>query len=290
MTSASRVFLRFRVGQFECFAICDSTHITRRRLFAGSISTGLADEIVRTADSSTLAYPAPRTCLLVRGPQETCVLIDAGAGIGSGTSAWDQGELQRHLALTGTDPDNVGVVILTHAHLGHAGGALDISGRPAYRRARYALGREEWAFWMSRPDLRSRRLQGMADRIHAHLSALEGRVTLLDSGAEIVPGIRAVAAPGHSAGHLAISISSENEELLCLSDTVLAPVHLEHPEWYTRYDLRPEQSVTSRVRLLDRAAASGALVHAYHFPFPGLGRVRSKGRAWQWQPYDAQAT
>jgi glyoxylase-like metal-dependent hydrolase (beta-lactamase superfamily II) len=209
------------------------------------------------------------------------LLIDPGAG----TSARDAGQLRCRLALADTSADEVDLVLLTHAHLGHAGGAVDaLTRRPAYKGAQYVLSTDEWEFWMARPDLRSRRLQQMADRIHRHLDTLGDQVTLLRGGDEIVPGVRAIAAPGHSPGHQAISIMSEGIEVLCLSDAVLAPIHLQHPDWYARYDLRPEQAMTSRLRLLDRAAASGALVHAFHFPFPSLGWVRQTGPAWRWEP------
>lgn len=286
MITPASLCYRFAIGRFECFALSDGVGTKGRRPFVGSVHSGLGDGAQADESIPTTSYSAPRTCLLVRTPR-TSVLIDTGAGpLGRGS---DQGRLLRILPLADISAGDVDMVILTHAHPGHAGGTLDGSGHAAYPAARYTLATDEWEFWTGRPDLRSRRLQHMADRIYAGLSELQNRVALVAGGDEIVPGIRAIAAPGHSAGHLAISITSEGEELLCMGDVVLAPRHLEHPSWYARYDLRPEQSVTSRIRLLDRAAASGALVHAYHFPFPGLGRVRPEGRAWRWEPHVSQA-
>jgi glyoxylase-like metal-dependent hydrolase (beta-lactamase superfamily II) len=286
MNTTASVCYRFTIGRFECFALSDGVGIKRRYPFLGSVRTGLADGEQADERIPTTSYLAPRTSLLVRTPGK-CVLIDTGIGsLGRGS---DRGCLVRNLPVAGVSAGDVETVILTHAHLGHAGGALDATGRATYPAACYTLAADEWKFWMAKPDLRSRRLQRMADRISAGLTVLQDRVALVVGGDVIVPGIRVIAAPGHSAGHLAISITSEDEELVCLGDVVLAPDHLEHPAWYTRYDLRPEQSVTSRIRLLDRVATSGALVHGYHFPFPGLGRVRSKGRAWRWESHVAEA-
>jgi hypothetical protein len=45
-----------------------------------------------------------------------------------------------------------------------------------------------------------------------------------------------------------------------------------------------ERSVLSRSRLLGRGADENLLVHAYHMPFPGLGRVERHGSAFRWIP------
>ena len=103
---------------------------------------------------------------------------------------------------------------------------------------------------------------------------------------ETVPGIRAVTAPGHTPGHMALEISSEGEQLLCIADLVLHPIHLEQPEWYAVVDFIPEQVVATRRRLLDWAAGRKALVLAFHFPFPGLGHVIQKGEGWKWLPME----
>ena len=58
------------------------------------------------------------------------------------------------------------------------------------------------------------------------------------------------------------------------------------PDWYPG-DLAPEQGLATRRRLLDMAAAEGLLVHAFHFPLPGLGHVVPKGEGWRWQPIEA---
>jgi glyoxylase-like metal-dependent hydrolase (beta-lactamase superfamily II) len=85
---------------------------------------------------------------------------------------------------------------------------------------------------------------------------------------------------------MALEISSEGEQLLCFSDAALHPIHLEQPEWYAVVDFAPAQAVSTRRRLLNRAAAQKAMVLAFHFPFPGLGRVVQKGEGWQWQPIE----
>ena len=83
---------------------------------------------------------------------------------------------------------------------------------------------------------------------------------------------------------MALAISSRGEELLYISDTVLHPIHLEHPEWCAAVDFAPDQVTATRHRIFNRAAAEKALVLAFHFPFPGLGYITQKGEGWEWQP------
>jgi len=91
-------------------------------------------------------------------------------------------------------------------------------------------------------------------------------------------------APGHTPGHMALTTSSGGEQLLYISDAVLHPIHLEHPEWYAAVDFTPEQVVATRCRLLNMATVERAMVLAFHFPFPGLGHVVQKGEGWKWHP------
>jgi glyoxylase-like metal-dependent hydrolase (beta-lactamase superfamily II) len=102
---------------------------------------------------------------------------------------------------------------------------------------------------------------------------------------EVVPGIRAIAAPGHTPGHTAFAVSSKGEKLLVTSDAFLHPIHVEYPEWHATIDLDPQQVVTSRRRLINLAINSMMLVLAFHFPFPGLGHITQKGERACWQPF-----
>jgi len=51
-----------------------------------------------------------------------------------------------------------------------------------------------------------------------------------------------------------VSISSGDERLLYVGDTVLYPFHLEHPDWLPIYDLIPEQAEVSKRHIFDLAA------------------------------------
>ncbi len=116
-----------------------------------------------------------------------------------------------------------------------------------------------------------------------NLPPIKGRLHLVDRETEILPGIQAIAAPGRTPGHMALAISSQDERLLCVSDVVLHPIHLERPEWHAAVDFDPGQIEATRIKILTKAATEKALVLAFYFPFPGLGGVVQKVQGWQWQ-------
>ena len=100
--------------------------------------------------------------------------------------------------------------------------------------------------------------------------------------AVLLPGITAVEAHGHTPGQAAIAIHSENEQLLYISDAMLHPLHIENPGWQTNYDWHHEKAMQSRLKLMQLAHEENMLVNAFHFDFPGLGRIEKPGTNWAW--------
>jgi glyoxylase-like metal-dependent hydrolase (beta-lactamase superfamily II) len=143
-------------------------------------------------------------------------------------------------------------------------------------------------FWTSNPDLHNPRLDNhikelLVTSAQKNLPPLKGRIELFEGEKGVAPGVHVIPAPGHTPGHIAVVISPSKEQLLHLADSVLHPMHLEHPTWRNAFDLNQDDAATTRRRLFDRAAADNANVLAYHFPFPGIGRVIKSGNAWKWE-------
>ena len=63
------------------------------------------------------------------------------------------------------------------------------------------------------------------------VTPLKDMTILLEQEEEILPGVRVLFAPGHTPGHMVIFFASDGERLLYVGDTVLHPLHLEHPDW-----------------------------------------------------------
>jgi glyoxylase-like metal-dependent hydrolase (beta-lactamase superfamily II) len=99
---------------------------------------------------------------------------------------------------------------------------------------------------------------------------------------EVLPGIQAVKADGHTPGQIALTIHSKKEHLLYISDAFLHPLHIERIDWQTNYDLDHAKAKQSRLKLLNLAYKDNMLVSAFHFEFPGLGRVDKINQNWTW--------
>lgn len=279
---------RFKVGAFECFAISDGTFTYEPPLipppadflFANAPKT-LLREILNEHSiqpEEWMAFVSPFTCLMVNTGRHK-VLVDTGAdGLTPNT-----GRLLRNLHAVGIEAGDIDTVVLTHGHDDHVGGNTDAKGKSSFPTARYVMWKEEWTFWTSE---QPERLYGNEDFTFArkNLLPIQDQIDLLDHEVEIVLGIRAMPAPGHTPGHMAVSVSSGGKQLLCISDAFLHPIHVEHPEWHAAHEVAHEQITKTRDFLLNKAATEEALMLAFHFPFPGLGHVVRRRTRWQWQP------
>jgi glyoxylase-like metal-dependent hydrolase (beta-lactamase superfamily II) len=285
----------FTVGALACAIVSDGSfayHDPASLLFANAPQPE-RDSALRAfgIDAQTWhEYVSPYSALLIDTGQHK-ILVDTGAGGFAPTN----GYLLDNLKAEGVDPATIDTVVLTHAHPDHIGGNLDGGLRPAFPNARYVLWRDEWQFWTGAPDLSTLPIpeplkELLVDSARRNLPPLESQVALLERDTELAPGVRAIAAPGHTPGHLVVAVASDGERLLWSGDALLHPMNVHHPEWCAAFDLQPDQAIATRGRLLSWAADEDLLLHGAHFPWPGLGRVRRADAGFRWQSLDQPQT
>jgi glyoxylase-like metal-dependent hydrolase (beta-lactamase superfamily II) len=158
------------------------------------------------------------------------------------------------LAELGVEPESIDVVVLTHLHFDHVGGATRRRGdnvEPVFRRARHIVQNAELDAALH-PHERNR-ASYLGENIEPLRAA--GLIEPVDGEAEVVPGVRVLPSPGHSRGHQSVLIDGGNgEKALFLGDVVPTSVHVPYP-WVMAYDLDVEATLDSKKRLYARALA-----------------------------------
>ena len=286
-------YFRFKLGQFACVCVSDGgMNYPVATMFHG-LPVEEAETILRRHGLPTTHVYTPYTLLYVDTGRHK-VLVDVGMGHygqlmphmlpGADNSQLQSGIALQNLELAGIKAEDVDVVFITHAHPDHIGGMLDVNGGLNLPNARYFIGRTEWEFWCADQPPASVP-PFFVEIARDNLRPLRDRMTCLEPNDVIVPGLTTVATPGHTPGHMAVSMASGDQELLHMSDVAVHPIHLMYPDLLLSTDILPEQTLASRRRFCDRAASSGALVFAHHCPpFPSLGHIVRQADGWQWQP------
>ena len=220
------------------------------------------------------------------------VLLDAGAG----PLAPSTGKLEESLRQEGISPEIIDMVVLSHAHADHIGGLLREDGKLSFPNACIVIAREEFEFWRDsgiRQRLGTGSVYGnpmiesvIGQWFDRYLLPLQSQLQIVESDAEVAPGVRLVRAPGHTPGHCAVLVDGSNHPLLFLADAFALSAHIEHPEWTSSFDLDAAQTVQTRRALLDRAASDRFRVIHYHVP--GVGRIVRRGSGYAWETDAAQ--
>jgi glyoxylase-like metal-dependent hydrolase (beta-lactamase superfamily II) len=272
-------FYNFSLGNFKCVSLCDGyVDYTLQNMFA-NVPREQVEDALRQRGLPVEFITTPYSYLYVDTGEQR-VLVDMGAG----GLLPNTGHLLQSMQAAGIKPWKIDTVLITHAHPDHVGGTLDDQGRLIYSNAHYYICNGEWDFWFSHLS-ETKTPERFVKVARNNLKPLEGRVTLIEQEGEILPGVWAILAPGHTPGHMVFSFRSGGEQLLYIGDTVLQPLHLEEPDWLPIYDILPEKASASKRHIFDLAAEQKALVLGQHFPpFPGLGHIRRRDRGWVWEP------
>jgi glyoxylase-like metal-dependent hydrolase (beta-lactamase superfamily II) len=185
------------------------------------------------------------------------------------------------------------MILITHAHPDHIGGLHDADGNLVFPRARYYIAQKEWDYWMSADPsvVEAKALRSILALLireaREAFDHIKDKITFLQEGQELVPGVKIEATYGHTPGHMVVSISAGDQKACNISDLVLHPLFVEHPEWAPALDMDAKQADETRRRFFAEAANENILVFAHHLgPFPNFGRIVNKGDTWQWQPIE----
>lgn len=277
-------FYRFRVGEIEVTVLSDGVFTVPTRFSAENIP----EDQLRGYLSALYYKPDNQVrhmnFALINTGKEV-VLIDPGAGPDFRPTA---GKLLSNLKASGYSPEQIDKVFITHAHPDHIWGLIDFfEGTPTFPNATYVLHEDEWAFWTA-DDAKTRlpkSLESFAVGAVRHLKPIAGRQTLFSKEAEIANGVFAVPTIGHTIGHSSVVVRSKGEQLLITGDAFYHPyITFEHPDWQPLLDMLPEKAVETRKSLTQMAFADRQLVLAFHFAFPGLGRVAKRNGSYHWVP------
>ncbi|PZV35303.1 MBL fold metallo-hydrolase [Mesorhizobium kowhaii] len=275
-----RVFI-FSLGSFKVATLLDAVDV--RDNLASALAPG---------HSPTAVHELAASNFIDRDRYEHCfipTLIDTGSEkILFDTGCGDEdSSLLECLQDLGLGPGDIDVVIITHGHPDHIGGLVK-NGEPVFRRARYVFGAAEFSFWTGGNAVREARLANR-DLFRRICSSLTDQVTFIAHGDQVVPGITAIDAAGHSPGLLAFLVESDGQQLLIWSDAFLHyVVSIQRPEWRADLDDDKEQAVETRKRLLKMAAEQRLLIAGHHMPFPGLGYIEPVNGSFRWLPVSYQ--
>jgi len=182
------------------------------------------------------------------------------------------------LATAGYTPEQIDVVVITHMHGDHIGGLMT-DGAPTFPNARYVTGSAEFNHWNG---AENERFMGM-------VAPLADQMTMLDDGGAVASGITAMAAFGHTPGHMTYMIESDGAQLVVFADTANHYVwSLGYPDWEVRFDMDKAAAAATRRRVLGMLAADKVPFIGYHMPFPALGYVETRDSGFRYVPSSYQ--
>lgn len=281
-------FYRFNIGKFEATIVSDGplplgdptkTFIPTQ----GENITGLLEKHFLPTDNVVLEQN-----ILVVNTGSKLVIFDTGMG-DSDIFGPTTGKLKNNLKAAGIDPAQIDAVVVSHAHPDHLWGLMGADGTPNFPNAQIFISQADYDFWTADAQLNGDGFVKLnAETTVKQLKPNMEKITFLKGGEEFLPGIQAIATPGHTPGHMSFMITSDGETFCNLADISHHYVLLFEKPWVEfAYDTDAKAAVASRTKMLDMLATDKIQFVSFHFPWPGIGyagRHGANGKGFHYHP------
>ena len=275
--SQSQYYYRFPFGEFQATVVSD-----------GPLALGKPADSMKGVPETELTkaltdnFLSPDSIVL----EQNILLINTGKKLimfdsGMGTSKMfgpTTGRLLKGLQEAGIAPGQIDDIICTHAHIDHTGGLSSAAGNRYFPNATIHISQADYDFWTDAKKVDDKAVGAFVKHAWANLIPYQGRIKYVTDGKEVVPGVQAMSAPGHTVGHTIYLIESAGKKMAFTGDTTHHQILLtEKPKTEFAYDTDPKQAVTSRLKVFDMLAKDRIPFMAYHFPWPGYGYLGRQG-------------
>ncbi len=283
-TQVSEGVYRTRMGALDMMSVSDG--FAQTPLTDGFVRNASLEQVrqaLRDANLPDDRITVPFTAVLVETNGRR-LLFDSGNGqFGALTS----GRVAANLRAAGIAPESIDAVLISHFHGDHINGLRNRDGTLVYPNARIHVPAAEWNFWTddarraAAPDKLKAGFQGV-QRVFAPIAQ---QVQRFGPDSEVLPGVRSMAAYGHTPGHTIFSMESGGQTWAYLGDvTNIAALFMRNPDWAVMFDMDPEMARQTRHRVLDTAVARGWTISGFHLPSPAIGRVKRRGSGFDFTP------
>jgi glyoxylase-like metal-dependent hydrolase (beta-lactamase superfamily II) len=183
----------------------------------------------------------------------------------------------RNLRTAGVEPGDIDCVFCTHLHLDHCGwNTRLVDGRwvPTFPNAKYVIAKEEYTASEAMGGLEFR------ESVLPIMEAKQG--VLVESDYALDDEVWLIPTPGHTPGHVAVNISSQDRRAVMSGDVIISPLQLAYPDWNSFSDSDKALAATTRKTFLDTHCDTDTLLLTAHFPLPSVGHLVSHSE----RPFD----
>jgi methylmalonyl-CoA epimerase len=209
------------------------------------------------------------------------LIVDCGAGDKMGAKDRDIYALDRTrtldaaLAEAGLASDDIDVVLASHLHWDHFGGATrrDASQAlvPRFARARYVIRDAEWED-ATHPHERNRASYLQDDFVPLNDA---GVIEFFSGDRPIRPGVRVVRTGGHTGQHQVVFVESGGRTAVFVADLIPTTAHLQDA-WVMGYDLFPMETLAFKRQFIREAIDREYLIFFEHDPHVAAGFIRER--------------
>jgi glyoxylase-like metal-dependent hydrolase (beta-lactamase superfamily II) len=274
-----------KLGDMEIVALNDG--VVRRPLaaeFVRNAPMAEVQEVLKSQNLPTDYIDIPFTAFLVVAGNRR-ILLDTGFADNGGPTT---GRLMANLNAAGFKAEDIDTVVISHYHGDHINGIRNKAGQLVFPKAKIWVPSTEHAFWMddARMNAMPENQRGgfqAARRVFAGLSGEQ--LAQFEPGNEVAPGIKSVAAYGHTPGHTLFVVESKGEKFCYVADTTNVPqLFARNPDWAVQFDMNADAARQTRRKTFEMIVADKMMAGGYHFPFPAFGRIDKLGNGYDFMP------